>query len=193
MGNKLKQIIVIISGIILGSLLYVMLTDKIVLENTNRIHYREVIQIAVCGAQILVFISILYLIVFKALPKGLVNICIGFYLVFLAGILFGRSSGGSISFDLTSLFSANYMKQNVLNFFAFIPLGYLFKSKSFTMASILILVTVLLLETIQYFLAVGILDIADIVYGFLGSLLGYFIFSHLKIADGKTSGRQIEH
>lgn len=64
----------------------------------------------------------------------------------------------------------------IMNVVFFIPIGYLVKNKGFLRSFVIVLVSVLGIESTQYVLALGFFDAGDIVLNLVGIYLGYFYF-----------------
>lgn len=71
------------------------------------------------------------------------------------------------------------IKSMFSNLIIFIPLGFFMaKIKSYKMRSVLVLVILIGIEVVQYIFSLGIANINDVIFGFLGSLIGMLLNSN---------------
>ncbi len=83
---------------------------------------------------------------------------------------------------LTSSFNRNIIVTNIVgNIVAFMPMGFLLpiafkKLNSFVTVSLIVLVSTVSIEVLQYITGFGATDIDDIILNLLGGVLGYSVF-----------------
>ncbi|NLP27549.1 MAG: VanZ family protein [Clostridia bacterium] len=66
-----------------------------------------------------------------------------------------------------------------MNISFFIPIGFLFRNKKGSFSILIILLVLLFVETTQYIFKLGIFDIDDIIFNFIGFVIGYKIIGKI--------------
>ena len=161
-----------------------------------------------------ILLNLVYFVLYKRIYKGkysfekkqivLITLLLGYYLIVLAGTLFGRGSGipheGTINFDILSgyrfawnNFSLVSFQDIIINIALLFPVGILLPliNKSFKRAGSVLLVvfgTSFFIEIVQFVTNIGRIDISDLLHNTLGGMLGYCIINLLFIKKNKQSG-----
>jgi len=102
---------------------------------------------------------------------------------------------GTISQYLSANFSSKIVVTNLLgNIAAFVPMGFLLplvlkKSISFLKAVMFCAVVSIAIEMTQYAFGVGAADVDDLILNLTGGLLGYAVFTLIRVIYRKTLKR----
>ncbi len=94
----------------------------------------------------------------------------------------------------TTLLPSTYQFWDIQsNIAIFIPFGVITalipKKPNLIFSSILSAAATIIIETMQYILANGVSDINDIVFNFIGGVLGFFIYYIIYLSNGKSKVR----
>ncbi|MED2874512.1 VanZ family protein [Bacillus thuringiensis] len=161
-----------------------------------------------------ILLNLGYFVLYKRIYKGkysfekkqivLITILLGYYLIVLAGTLFGRGSGlpseEIVNFDILrgyrvawNNFSLVSFQDIIINIALLFPVGILLPliNNSFKRARSVLLVVFgisFFIEIIQFVTNIGRIDISDIFHNTLGGMLGYCIINLLFIKKNKQSG-----
>ncbi|WP_426952725.1 VanZ family protein [Bacillus mycoides] len=160
-----------------------------------------------------ILLNLGYFVLYKRIYKGkysfekkqivLITLLIGYYLIVLAGTLFGRENiirpEGIINFDILrgyrvawNNFSLVSFQDIIINIALLFPVGFLLPliSNFFKKAGAVLLVvfsTSLFIEIIQFVTDIGRIDISDVLHNTLGGMLGYCISNLLIVFLDKQS------
>lgn len=130
----------------------------------------------------LYFVTVFYQLYNKKVHKHLVTISLFIYFLLLIFILFFKSVGiRGYEWNIFKLLE--YLRYDtiaaLINISLFIPLGVFIKKLN--IKTLFLLICMLFgVETIQYIFSLGIFDILDILFNFIGLLLGYQLRRFLK-------------
>ncbi|HDR8196771.1 VanZ family protein [Bacillus thuringiensis] len=160
-----------------------------------------------------ILLNLGYFVLYKRIYKGkysfkkkqivLITLLIGYYLIVLAGTLFGRENiirpEGIINFDILrgyrvawNNFSLVSFQDIIINIALLFPVGFLLPliSNFFKRAGSVLLVvfsTSFFIEIIQFVTDIGRIDISDVLHNTLGGMLGYCISNLLIVFLDKQS------
>ncbi len=183
-------------SIVLGLVLNYFVTSEIIVyfyQGAGSV-YAIILSLSII-IQIIFIFSAIQLIRSKEIDrKTYISLWILYFVTMLL-LLFGRrTSEGTINLNILDLFAPDSIMQNILNIMFFMPIGYIFYCKKYKISSIVSfsICGVLVIETIQLLLKVGIFDVVDIILNLLGISIGYLISKKFKLeVNTKTNEGKI--
>ncbi|WP_368489740.1 VanZ family protein [Clostridium sp. BJN0013] len=187
MKNFTKNIVLFIFSSIIGFSLHRMLTADLIMNFFPRIYSHTWIHIMAIICQGIFIFALINLLIHKKISKPYAYILWGCYFCILMFIFFIRMVGMTginlNPLDIIKNISADplFIFTVIMNIFIFIPLGYLFRKKTFTFSLVSAFVISLCIEIIQYILKVGIFDIDDIIFNIIGFMIGCRLIKFEKL------------
>lgn len=182
----LKKIAPIFLGIILGFVVHYFVISELI-EDYFRMNENLywIITFGVFIFEIVGSILFCWILINQNIDLLTYQILVVTYILFMCALLFARPSlERSYNFNLIqSIAEIQFedIKMIVLNFAAFLPFGYIFKSISKKRIFPVILVLACCIEVLQFITKRGVLDILDLLIYVVSILLSYFIVNRFKI------------
>ena len=176
----------VVAGGVLGYLLYYYFFIEILaIFFTDGLAY-VLVSLAFLAMSIGGCISVLYVILSGDTPRWMLYLFAAAYLIAMAMILFARSTIGHIAIlnplvGLADCRDLEMLVQSALNLIVFIPLGYIFRNKSFWTTLCSSAVIAVAIEMLQYLTMRGMLDTFDMILYVLGMMLGAWVFRHIPL------------
>lgn len=188
MKKIIKQIGIIILGIIIGYLIYYSFVMEIIPYFIGASGFKYIlVSISSLIISILGCILVINLLVNKKIDKWLfIILCITYFAV-LTAVLFIRKTVEKVFIlnPLVGLFDTftevQSLLQSLMNIIMFIPIGYFLKGLKYWKASVTAIVIPILIEFLQFITMRGFFDSFDIILYFIGINIGYFLFRKVKI------------
>lgn len=129
------------------------------------------------GQTILIYSAIDYAVERKISSVN-IKILWAIYFIVMVFMLFGRRSVGEvINLDISEFFNTYYENVGlmIMNFIAFIPMGYFLERYSWPKAVVFAILIVLCIETMQLISQRGMFDIVDIIINTVAIVFGCFL------------------
>ena len=182
--RDMKAVISILLGAGLGyALYYFFLMDLVAMLFSGAVYLPvTLLCLVMCVAGLSAFF---YLLLARRIKKWVLVLLIAAYLCALALILFGRHATGGVFVwnplvGLRELSDWEMRMQSILNFAAFLPMGFFFRRKNGGQTLLWSVVLAAALELAQALTMRGMFDTFDIILYVLGINLGAALFRHWR-------------
>lgn len=193
MKNFTKNIVIFTFSLIIGFSLHRILTADLIMNFFPEIYAHTWIHIMAIICQGIFIFVLINLLIHKKISKPYEYILWGCYFCILVFIFFIRMVGMTginlNPFDIIKNISSDplFIFTVIMNIFIFVPLGYLFRKKTFIFSLATAFIISLCIEIIQYILKVGIFDIDDIIFNIIGFMIGCRLIKFEKIINENKS------
>lgn len=183
MKNKIYLTILIIISLVVGFIIHRSIVAELLTTFVPGMSMYTWVHICAIFLESAFIFLVSVQVINKSINKSAMYMIWSCYFVVLAFGLFARQIGFN-GMNLNPLAFIQGFKEDpqsiiviCMNIVFFIPMGYLFRNRKNFFSIAVILLILLSIETIQYIFKLGIFDVDDIIFNFIGFLIGYKIIN----------------
>lgn len=175
----IKSFLLFVLGVTISYILFYNVTSELLsVFYQGSIRYEHTVYYLVFFGQTLTIIAIIKLLCQKKINKVNIILLWILYFALMVVLLFGREyMGSTFNFDISQMFNFYYMNvlQIFMNYFMFLPIGYLLRSLTFPRMIVMSIMIIMSIELTQGFTHRGLFDVTDIVINTLSIISGYYL------------------
>ena len=164
--------------------------------------YQNVPAIVYVGLAIVLLIGVILVFVLYGRNQGLRYSCrilsVDYLALLFCSTVFFRKYSDRRGYDFQPFWSYDQndlLYENIMNVVAFVPLGLLlgcaFKSMTWWKVMVIGMCVSLIIETMQFMYKRGFAEVDDVMHNTLGCLIGYCIYSLIRMGYEKVSKRNV--